>query len=173
MAILGAPEISAEQPEFTIEDFKFWMPIFSKAIETPDGQVMYNNLYPIALEKIQYSIFGVDWKKAMSLCIAHYATIISRQKSQPIPDTLEQAAALGTTKGVLTSAGVGGFNQTFDLERSLSNTRDAIFWNQTQWGAELYNLFISKPVLSMVVVTPGPVGQRNNYRGRRYFNDEK
>ena len=34
MAILGAPEISNEQPEFTIDDFKFWMPIFSKAIDT-------------------------------------------------------------------------------------------------------------------------------------------
>ena len=164
MAILGAPEISNEQPEFTIDDFKFWMPIFSKAIDTKEGQVMYNNLYPIALEKIQYSIFGADWKKAMSLCIAHYATIIGNQQATPAPGTIAQAAAMGTTKGIITTAGIGQFNQTFDVDRSLSNTQDAIFWNQTQWGAELYNLFMSKPILSMIVVTPGPIGQRNNYR---------
>lgn len=173
MAIFGAPEVNDNHPDFTIEDFKFWMPIFSKAIDTPEGQVMYNNLYPIALEKIQYSIFGVDWKKAISLCIAHYATIIGRQKMQPIPDTLEQVTAMGTTRGVLTSASVGGFQQSFDMDRSLSNTKDSIFWNQTQWGAELYNLYISKPVLSMIVVTPGPVGKRNNFRGRSSFYEDE
>lgn len=164
MAILGAPEISSSQPEYSIDDFKFWIPRFSKAIDTKEGQIMFNNLYPIAVEKIQYSIFGVDWAYAMSLCIAHYATILGKQTEQAAPATLAQAAAMSTTKGVLSSASIGGFNQSFDLERSLSNTKDAMFWNQTEYGANLYNLFMHKPVLSMIVVTPGPIGNRGNYR---------
>lgn len=170
MAILGAPEISIDQPEFTIDDFKFWVPIYSRAIDTDEGKIAYNNIYPIALEKIQYSIFGVDWKKAMALCIAHYITILGKQQAQPAPATIQEAAMLGTTKGVLTSASVGGFSQSFDLDRSLSNTKDSIFWNQTMFGADLYNLYMSKPILSMIVVTPGPIGQRNSFYNKNKFS---
>ena len=51
MAIIGILT-DRENPEFTIEDFTFWMPQFKNFMATPDGQRYFNKLYPIANNKI-------------------------------------------------------------------------------------------------------------------------
>ena len=59
MAILGI-QINKKNPEYTNNDFLFWMPQFQN-IENLD--TLYDNLYPIANEKIFYSVCKRGKKK--------------------------------------------------------------------------------------------------------------
>ena len=76
MALLGLT-LNRKNPEFTIEDFLFWMPSHTNFMNTSEGQKYFEKLYPIANNKIFKSVWGTDWEYAMSLCIAHYCYIIS------------------------------------------------------------------------------------------------
>src|SRR5690554_6075186 len=120
MAIIGI-QTDRENPEFTIADFTFWMPQFKQFMGTDEGKTYFENLYPIANAKIFKSIYGSDWKLAMSYCIAHYATIIAQQEQAPVGDTLGSIAGGSTTKGVITSASVGGFSKSYDIDKTMSS----------------------------------------------------
>ena len=151
MALIGI-QLDRKNPEFTSADFTFWMPQFKNYIATPEGQTAFNNLYEIANNKIFKSIYGTDWKLAMSLCIAHYLTLISNQLQAPAGNTL-QGIAGGMTHGVLSSATVGGFSKSYDLSKTMVDEDEALFWNQTSFGAELMALLKTKAVPSILVVT--------------------
>lgn len=170
MAILGI-DVNRDNPPFTIKDFCFWMPQFKAYMNTEDGQVMFDNLYPIANNKIFESVFGTDWKYAMSLCIAHYSYLISLNMSAPSGDTLPQVYGGGATRGVLTSASIGGFSKGYDLQYTTLNTEDAMFWNQSTYGSALMALWKTKAAPSIFVVTSGPVnpptGHNNGAGGSR------
>lgn len=155
MAIIGI-QIDRKNPEFTAADFTFWMPQYKKYIATEDGQVAFNNLYEIANNKIYKSIYGSDWKLAMSLCIAHYLTLIANQVQAPSGDTL-QGIAGGQTHGVISSMSVGSFSKSFELSKTMVDEDEALFWNQTSYGAELMALLKTKAVPSILVVTSHPV----------------
>ncbi len=125
-------------------------------------QAMFNNLYPIAYNKIFYSIFGADWYYAMSLCIAHYSYLINRQIPNNIDPnvkiSLSEVTGGGTPSGVMTSAGIGGFNKTYDYNlTALSGSEEALFWNQSAYGMSLIALYKSKATLTAFVVTSGPL----------------
>lgn len=157
MALLGIT-INRENPEFTKADFLFWMPQFKNL----DGiDVLFNNLYPMANDKIYESIFGVDWRYAMSLCIAHYATLIGNNEATPSGPTLSSIAGGGVTKGVLASASVGGFSKNYDLDKSIINEQNAVWWNSTSYGAQLMALLKTKAVPSIFVVTNNDVPGAN------------
>lgn len=165
MALLGSPfdnedcdssvafPSCKDNPKFTIDDFTFWIPDYESYCKTQDGIKMFNKLKRLANSKILYSVFGTDWEMAMSLCIAHYATIIGKQKQLPAGQTLAEASSRGGSTGVLTGMTLGNFGKTYDLERSMSDSTDARFWNQTKYGQQLYNLFESKGVFTILVVT--------------------
>ena len=89
----------------------------------------------------------------MSLCIAHYATIIGNQQQIAPGSTLSSIAGGGVTKGVLASASVGSFNKTYDIDKSIINDKNAVWWNSTSYGAQLMALYSTKPVPSIFVVT--------------------
>lgn len=161
MAIVGIV-LDRENPEYTQEDFVFWMPNFKNYINTADGQTMFNNLYPIANEKIFYSIFGTDWKYAMSLCIAHYAYLIGQRETTTPGDTLGSVFGGGIPKGILTSAGVGSFSKSYDLTYTALNSQEAMFWNRSQYGMDLMALYKTKAVPSIMVVTSGSVVPNGN-----------
>lgn len=155
MALIGI-QLNRQNPEFTIADFTFWMPQYKNYMNTDDGKVAFNNLYDIANNKIFYSIYGSDWKLAMSLCIAHYLTLIANQLQAPSGNTL-QGIAGGSTRGVMSSMTVGEFQKTYDLGRTMVDENEALFWNQTSFGAELMALLKTKAVPSILVVTNYPV----------------
>ena len=155
MALFGTIT-NKENPEFTIKDFCFWMPQFKNYMETDDGQTAFNNIYEVANKKIYESIYGVDWKLAMSYCIAHYLTLIAQQEQAPSGDTLASIAGGGVTRGVLSSAGVGSFNKTYDLNKTMSDAEEAMFWNQTSYGTSLMALLKTKPIASIMVVVNDP-----------------
>lgn len=157
MAIIGI-NINRENPSYTKADFLFWMPQFTN-LENLD--TLFENLYPIANAKIFYSIYGTDWKLAMSLCIAHYATLIGNNVQLPAGSSLSSIAGGGTTRGVLASATIGGFSKTYDLDRSMISSDDAIWWNSTSYGAQLMALIKTKAVPSIMVVTSNPVPGAN------------
>ena len=148
--------IDKHNPEYTIADFTFWMPQFKEYMETQEGQTAFNNLYTIVNDKIFESIFGVDWKLAMSYGIAHYLTLIAQQSTSPSGSTLSEIAGGGVTKGVLASANIGGFNKTYDLSKTMLDTEEAMFWNQTSYGASLMALLKTKALPSIFVVTNDP-----------------
>lgn len=160
MAVIGI-NINKENPEFTISDFTFWMPQFTNFMETSEGVRYFNKLYPIANNKIFYSIFGTDWELAMSYAIAHYATLISQQVQAPSGDTLEGIAGGGTIKGVLASAQIGGFSKSYDLSKTMLDSQEALFWNQTSYGSQLMALYKTKAIPSILVVTSYPVPGAN------------
>ena len=157
MAIIGI-NIDRENPPYTKADFLAWQPQFTRL---PDLDTLFDNIYPIANDKIFYSIYGSDWKIAMSLCIAHYMTLISNNSQLPQATSLADIAGGGTTKGVLASATIGGFSKTYDLDRSMVSGVEYIWWNSTSYGAQLMALLKTKPWASIFVVTSNPVPGAN------------
>lgn len=156
MSIIGI-QLDRDNPEFTKADFTFWMPQFKAYMSTEEGTTAFDNLYPIANDKIFYSIYGTDWKLAMSLCIAHYLTLIANQLGAPSGDTLAGIAGGGTYKGVLESATIGDFSKSYRLDATLIEDDEAKFWNQTSYGAELMALLKTKAIPSIMVVTSHPI----------------
>ena len=75
----------------------------------------------------------------------------------PSGDTL-QGIAGGATHGVLSSMSVGSFSKSYDLSKSMLSEDEAMFWNQTSYGAALMALLKTKAVPSILVVTSNPLG---------------
>lgn len=156
MAIIGI-QLDRTNPIFTSVDFCFWMPQFKKYIETEEGQMYFNKLYKIANEKIFASIYGSDFEIAISLCIAHYLTLIAKQNANPTGSTLQEIAGGGTIQGIVSSASIGGFSKSYELGLTSVDSDEAKFWNQTSYGAQLMSLYKTKNVPSIFVVTNGNI----------------
>ena len=156
MAVIGI-QIDKQNPEFTSCDFTFWMPQFTKFINTSDGTKYFNKIYKIVNNKIFASIFGSDWELAMSYAIAHYLTLIGNQSQAPSGDSLSEIAGGGVTKGVLSSMTVGSFTKSYDIDKTMLSENEAMFWNQTSYGASLMALLKTKAVPSILVVTSHPI----------------
>lgn len=156
MAIIGI-QLDRKNPEFTSCDFTFWMPQYAKFINTSEGKKYFDKVYALVNDKIFKSIYGSDWELAMSYGIAHYLTLISSQMQAPSGSTLEGIAGGGTTKGVLSSMSVGSFSKTYDIDKTMLSENEAMFWNQTSYGAALMALLKTKAVPSIMVVTSNPV----------------
>lgn len=155
MAIIGI-QLDRENPTFTVDDFTFWLPQYTAFMQTQDGQRYFNKIYPIVNAKIFKSIFGSDWELAMSYAIAHYLTLIAMQMQAPAGDTL-QGIAGGATHGVLSSMSVGAFSKTYELGMTMVDEEEALFWNQTDFGAALMALLKTKAIPSIMVVTTNPI----------------
>ena len=165
MALIGI-QINKENPAFGIDDFTFWMPQYAKYMETEDGQKHFQKIFKIVNNKIFYSIFGSDWELAMSYAIAHYLTLIANQMQAPSGNTLEGIAGGGVTKGVISSASVGNFTKTYDIDKTMLSENEAMFWNQTSYGSSLMALYKTKAVPSIFVVTSGPLKKPCRFKER-------
>lgn len=159
MAIIGIT-IDKTNPEFTIDDFVIWMPQYAKFMATEDGKTYFEKLYKVANNKVFYSVFGSDWELAMSYVIAHYLTLIANQLGSPAGDTLAGIAGGGTIQGVLASASVGGFSKSYEISKTVSEEEDALWWNQTSYGAAYWALLKTKAMPSIMVVTNGPLATK-------------
>lgn len=160
MAIIGI-QIDKKNPEFTKCDFTFWMPQYTNFMNTTEGERYFNKIYSLVNEKIFKSIFGSDWELAMSYGIAHYFTLIANQLQTPSGNSLEGIAGGGTTQGVLSSMTVGSFSKTYDIDKTMLSENEAMFWNQTKYGAALMALLKTKAVPSIMVVTSNPIPGAN------------
>lgn len=149
-------QLDRKNPEFTKADFTIWMPQFKNYMETEEGNTAFNNLYELANNKIFHSIYGADWKLAMSYCIAHYLTLIAQQTQAPSGSTLGEIAGGGVTRGVLSSVRIGGFDKSYDLSKTMVDSEEAMFWNQTSYGTSLMALLKTKAVPSIFVITNDP-----------------
>lgn len=159
MAIIGI-QLDRQNPPFSSSDFTFWMPQYSKFINTSDGERYFNKVYDLVNNKIFKSIFGSDWELAMSYGIAHYFTLIANQMQAPSGDTLSGIAG-GSTKGVMSSMSVGAFSKSYDLSKTMVTEDEAMFWNQTSYGSALMALLKTKAVPSILVVTSNPIPGAN------------
>lgn len=160
MAIIGI-QLNRNNPEFTKQDFVFWMPQFKNYMDTEDGTFHFNKLYTVVNNKIFKSIFGTDWELAMSYGIAHYLTLIGQQMQAPSGSVLSEVSGGGTTKGVITSMSVGNFSKSYDIDKTMLSSEEAMFWNQTSYGTSLMALLKTKSVPSIFVVTSNPVPGAN------------
>ena len=160
MAIIGI-QIDRNNPPFTTDDFTFWMPQYAKFITTDEGQKYFDKLYDVVNNKIFKSIFGSDWELAMSYAIAHYLTLIANQQGAPSGSTLAEIAGGGNFKGVLSSATVGGFTKSYDIDKTLISEDEAKFWNQTSYGASLMSLLKTKGIPSIMVITSDSIPGAN------------
>lgn len=158
MAIIGIA-LDRKNPDFNVDDFIFWMPQYSKFMATDEGKKYFEKLHSIANNKVFKSIFGADWEMAMSYCIAHYLTLIADRLGAPSGDTLDSIAGGGSTQGVLSSASVGGFSKSYDIDKTISQDDEAKFWNQTSYGQEYWALLKTKAIPTMMVVTSGPISK--------------
>lgn len=156
MAIIGI-NLNRCNPEFTSDDFTFWMPQFTKFVATEKGKKYFDKLNSIATKKVFKSIFGTDWELAMSYCIAHYLTLIANQLAAPSGSELEQIAGGGTTRGVLSSASVGSFTKQYDIDKTLSSDDEAKFWNQTSYGQSYWSLLKTRAIPTIMVITNGRI----------------
>lgn len=156
MAIIGI-QIDRDNPDFSKCDFTFWMPQFKKFLDTEEGDRYFTKVYSLVNNKIFKSIYGSDWELAMSYAIAHYFTLIANQLQSPSGNSLEGIAGGGVIKGVLSSASVGGFSKSYDINKTVLDENEAMFWNQTSYGASLMALLKTKAVPSIFVVTSNPI----------------
>ena len=149
-------------PEYTKSHLEFWMPKLKPFLETTDGETAFTTLYPIANAKIFYSIWGSDWQYAMSLCIAHYLTLIAKNsQSGSVGDDISSVASLDTYAGILASMQVGSFSKSYDLAKTMIDSDDAKWWNLTAAGAALMALYKTKAAPSIFVVSPTPCYPNN------------
>jgi len=162
MAILGIT-LDKTNPTFNKEDFTFWMPQYANFMATTEGTAYFNKLKLVVNKKIFKSIYGTDWELAMSLAIAHYLELIARQAQNPSGNTLNSVSGGGATKGIMTGVQVGQFNKQYDLDKSLVVSDEAIFWNQTSYGAQLMALLKTKAIPSVLVVTNNNVPGSGSY----------
>jgi len=151
MGIKGI-ELDRTNPRYKVSDFLVWMPQFKKYLETNEGQRAFTMMKKICNEKIFHSILGVDWYLGMSYGIAHYLTLIQQQQSNPGGSSLASIGG-GSPKGVLSSASVGGFNQSYDFSLSMISEKENMFWNQTEYGKNLMLLYQTKAIPTMFVIT--------------------
>lgn len=122
---------------------------------TTEGGAEFNALYALANEKIFYSIFGTDWYYAMSLCIAHYSYLINIQSTVPTGNTGSTITGGGVTRGLMTSASIGGFTKSYDMQYTALTDDSIKFWNQSSYGTSLVALLKTKAIPSIMVVTNG------------------
>ena len=161
MAIIGI-NIDRENPEYTIADLKFWMPQMKGFLNTEEGVTAFNNLYPIADAKIYYSVYGADWKLAMSLCIAHYLTLLAQLEEAPAGDSLSEIAGGQATRGPIDSASVGSFSVNYAIDKTMVEKDEAKWWNLTVFGSQLMALLETKCYAGGIfVVTSNPVPGAN------------
>lgn len=160
MAIIGI-QLDRTNPEFTVDDFIFWMPQFSNFINTTEGVQRFEKIYNIVNQKIFKSIFGSDWELAMCYGIAHYMTLIAMQMRAPTGNSLNSISGGGVVQGVLSSASVGNFSKTYDTSLTMLTSDEDKFWNQTSYGAKLMALLKTKAIPSIMVVTSGPLKGAN------------
>lgn len=164
-------ELERCNPEFTLQDFLLFMPQFKSFMSTDEGLLYYNNLYPMANNKIFYSIFGTDWKYAMSLCIAHYMYLISKNAQGTVGDSITSIAAGQSITGVLSSVGVGQFSKSYDFQYTMLNNKESAFWNQSNYGTQLMALYATKYVPSIFIVNKNTsILPPNNHEARNPYD---
>jgi hypothetical protein len=156
MALVGL-QTDTRNPDYTIDEFTFWIPEMSKFIHTERGMKYFNKLYQIANEKVFFSVFGANWEQAISLYIAHQLALIVKRarNARNAGDTLESLAGDSNPTGVLSGMSVGNFNKQYDFSLTTSDREEALYYNQTAYGQGFYALLKNMSLPSVFVVTQG------------------
>lgn len=147
MAIVGLFS-KQDNPIYTKEQFLIYFPQFLNVLEDD----IFNEFLEIANSKVNIGVWGADWKLGMGLCVAHYLELRARNLRIPQAHDISNLAGGGNYQGVVASYTVGEYSKSIDLNSSISQDKDALFWNSTSYGAQFWNLWKTKPMLSMFVV---------------------
>jgi hypothetical protein len=144
MPVHGLPE-QRQNPAFTIEEFVELVPKFKDFVEG-DGSALYTVFYNIADQKILERVWNVDWKFAMSQCIAHYIDLINRETQKEFG--LDEIAKDSYAKGVAVQID----KNKYDFEKTVLDHPYSKFWNSTEFGRILITLLQTKAVPTIIVV---------------------
>jgi hypothetical protein len=112
-----------------------------------NGSMIYEAFVDIADNKILQKIWNVDWEFAMSLCVAHYLTLFTRESESSFG--LGDIAKDSEPKGIKSTTEDKVKYNYGDIMLTHNETK---FWNNTEYGRQLITLLSTKAVLTMIVV---------------------
>jgi len=150
------PSVNRNNPEFSSEIFKIYMPAMADFIDTAQGLVVYTEYVKIANTKCFSSMWGDEWNEGMSLLIAHYLTLWAQRAaaaSSSMAKTVSGIAAQGAPRGVVTSLSAGELNKSYDFSlTTLETQKDNAFYNKTVFGQDYYSRLVAKRSVSVALV---------------------
>lgn len=149
------PSVSRKNPEFPKEIFFVYMPAMQEFVETPQGEVVFNEYRKIANGRVFKMAWGDEWEEGMSLLIAHFLTLWAQRASATnsrMAKTVGGIAAMGAPKGVQTSISAGELSKSWDFGlTTLPTDKENAFYNKTEFGQDFYARLVSKRSLSIAL----------------------
>ena len=154
----NVPKNNPELDVFTVTDMKMFIKAYRSFLETAEGVDLFNSFLPVVYDHCLKSLWGPQWTYGMSLLMAHYFTITSKDMGGEMGEaqTMGQVAALGEPTGILTGQSVGEISINYDLTRTsfdITQEPDAAFFNESKFGMRYYALWRGKnPFVIGVVI---------------------
>ena len=125
--------------DYTVEDFRTDYPqFFNTEGYFLGGLPMLEEIVRMANAAIQPDRWLDNWRYAVGLYVAHYATLSLRGYAAS-NETPEQAAASGAPVGVVKSATLGDASVSYDTAALTAGTEDWGDLNSTTYGQILAN----------------------------------
>lgn len=135
MIIAKAANISGSNhnPEYTVANFRSTYPQFTSEIISDESVAEYITL---CNSMISYDMYGDQWKRSMSLAIAHFITMDLMTRGASATPTIQGivSSAKGAI-GMLTSKSVGDVSASYSTEY-LSSLTSWGTWNLTIFGQQ-------------------------------------
>ena len=125
----------AENPPYTVEDFRAAMPAFSVDIVSDE---VLQGFIDLAGNFVNYGRWGNLWKEGMRLVIAHYVTLYLQEPQAGA--TVAEIVNAGKVQGSVTSKSVGGVSVSLDNSTAVSDLQGWGTWKLTQYGAQFAQL---------------------------------
>ena len=123
--------VDAENPAYTVSDFRTAMPAFTAAIIS---DASLQGFITLANNIVNYGRWGNLWYEGMRLVIAHYATLALQEPQAGA--TIGQIVNAGKVQGSATSKSVGGVSVSYDNTSAISDLGGWGTWKLTIYGAQ-------------------------------------
>lgn len=124
---------SFHNPAYTVSDFRTAFPQFTQQIVSDDSVAEYITL---CNSIISYEMYGDQWKRCMSLAIAHFVTMdLMTRDASATPTVAGIVSAAKGAIGMLTSKSVGDVSASYSTEY-LSSLTSWGTWNLTIFGQQ-------------------------------------
>ena len=135
----AAANIGSSKGNYTVEQFREDYPQFFNAQGYFLGSLpMLEQIIDMANTAVQPDKWLDQWRIAVGLYVAHYATLSLRGYAAS-NETPEQAAASGALVGMVKSATLGDASVTYDTAAITAGTEDWGDLNSTSYGQQFAN----------------------------------
>lgn len=128
-----------DNPPYALTDFYAMYPQYGPAGAPPTqpiGEPILQMLINLANASIQEARWHESWKMAMSLFVAHFATLWLQGTAAPGSSAAAVMQA-GQAKGLYTSKSVGDVSTSIDYSAVASDLEGWAAWKLTNYGQQL------------------------------------